>query len=214
MKSEPIDRMVRSKMTIQEGMSKYLEMGDYEQRRYVFIASFFNDMGGKILDIGCCKGGLQKYLNRSLTYYGVDGLDQSFEGYVRVDLNHPALPFRSKTFDAINCSAVLEHLFYPLELLQEMKRVLRDAGKILISLPNDKGLSTLYSQLFLRIAPYDEYIYGHHWKFSIETARQFFGKEFKIIKESPEFGPLFEKYLFFLKIKRFCTEWFMFGMKK
>jgi SAM-dependent methyltransferase len=201
-------------MAIREGMSKYLEMGDYEYRRYIFIASFFQEVKGKILDVGCCKGGLKNYLSPSLTYYGVDGLDQDFEGYVQVDLNYPVLPFRRKTFEVINCSAVLEHLFYPRELLQEMKRVLRDDGKILISLPNDKGLSTVYSMLFLHIPAYDEQIYGHHWKFSIETAREFFEKEFTIIREAPGFGPLYEKYLFFFKFRGLCTEWFILGRKK
>jgi SAM-dependent methyltransferase len=205
---------MNEKMIIQEGMSKYLEMDNYEKRRYTFIASFFCDIKGKILDVGCGKGNLKKYLSPYLEYYGVDLLEQKFNGYFRVNLNHPILPFRSKIFDAINCSAVLEHIFFPLELLKEMKRILRDDGIILISLPNDKGLSAIYSQLFVPIDNYEDYIYGHHWKFSIRTARKFFEKEFKIIKEAPGFGPLFEKYLFFLKFKNLCTEWFMLGIKK
>ena len=79
---------------------------------------------------------------------------------------------------------------------------------------NDKGLNALFAQLFIDIKDYDESVFGHHWRFSIETAREFFEKEFKVIKEAPEFGPLFRKYLPFLKFKGFCTEWFMLGVKK
>jgi len=198
----------------QEGMSKWLSMDNYETVRYRFVAYFFRDIKGEILDVGCCEGGLKKYLHQGLDYFGVDGLDNNFENYIKVDLNNTKLPFEDKKFDAINCSAVLEHLFYPLDLLKDMKRVLKDEGIILISLPNDKSLNTLFTQLFVDIKPYDDNIYGHHWRFSIKTAREFFEKEFKIIKEAHEFGPLFRKYLPFLKFKPFCTEWFMLGVKK
>lgn len=197
-----------------EGMSKFLSMGKYEKRRYSFVASFFEDVKGKFLDVGCHSGALRNYLHQGLAYFGVDGLDNNFENYIKVDLNNTKLPFEDKKFDAINCSAVLEHLFYPLELLKDMKRVLKDDGVMLVSLPNDKSLNALFCQLFVEIRPYDDNIYGHHWRFSIKTAREFFEKEFKIIKEAPEFGPLFRKYLPFLKFKPFCTEWFMLGVKK
>ena len=189
-------------------------MNNYEAERYQFVARFFEDIGGQILDVGCCKGGLRKYLHPGLIYFGVDGLDNNVENYIRVDLDEEKLPFEDRKFDAVNCSAVLEHLFHPLELLREMKRVLKDEGAILISLPNDKSLNALFSQLFLDIKDYDESIFGHHWRFSIETARGFFEKEFRIIKEKPEYGPLFRKYLPFLKFRPFCTEWFMLGVKK
>jgi len=36
----------------------------------------------------------------------------------------------------------------------------------------------------------------------------------QIIREAPEFGTLFRKYLPLLKFKPFCIEWFMLGVKK
>lgn len=197
-----------------ERMSKHLAMNNYEKQRYEFIASFFAGRKGKFLDVGCCRGGLKKFLGGNFTYYAVDYEDNNFRNFVKINLNQDALPFENGVFDAINCSAVLEHLCYPLEVLRELKRVLKDDGCLLISLPNDKSLNTLFCQLFVDIKPYDDSIYGHHWRFSIKTAKEFLEKEFKIIKEAPEFGPLFRKYLPFLKFKPFCTEWVMLGVKK
>ncbi len=199
---------------IETNMSYYLLLHGYEAQRYRFIADFFSGVSGKLLDIGCHKGGLRNYLKKSVEYFGIDGLDEEFENYHKVDLNDKVIPYPDKFFDAINCSAVLEHLFYPYEILCEAKRVLKDNGVILIALPNDKSLNMLFSYFFLPIQPYDELISQHHWQFSIKTAREFFEKEFTIIKEAPEFGPLYRKYLPFLKFKPFCTEWFMLGVKK
>jgi len=201
-------------MEVRETMSGILAMYDYEAKRYKFIANYFKGIEGKILDIGCCKGGLRRYLADRLEYYGIDGLRQNLQNYIFADLNNKGLPFKDKVFDAVNCSAVLEHLFYPLELLKEIKRVLKDDGVVLISLPNDKGLNRMVLDLFLDIRSYEDSVYGHHWRFSIKTARDFFQKEFEIIQEYPEFGPLFNRYLFFLKFRKFCTEWFMLGVKK
>lgn len=196
-----------------EGMKNYLRMGNYEKSRYELVAGFFAGRKGKLLDIGCCEGGLKKYLAPGCEYYGVDGQENDFENYTQADLNDRKLPYEDGTFDMINCSAVLEHLFYPLEVLRECRRVLKDDGVILVSLPNDKGLSALYSQMFLKLRSYDDSIFGHHWRFSVDTARNFFGKEFRIVKEGPEFGPLFRRYLPFLKFKSLSTEWFMLGQK-
>lgn len=194
-------------------MSDYLQMNLYEKKRYRFIAVFFQKTTGVLLDIGCCAGGLRKHLHPQLAYVGIDGMENDFPGFKRVDLNAKTLPFETETFDAINCTAVLEHLFYPLEMLHEMKRVLKADGIVLVSLPNDKSLNALYSQLFSRIPSYEDSLYEHHWKFNITTARDFFKKEFRIIQEAPEFGPLYRKYLPFLKFKCFCTEWMMLGKK-
>ncbi len=201
-------------MEMKDPMSRILAMHNYEATRYTFIGNFFKDVGGKILDIGCCRGNLRKYLHGSLEYYGVDVLNNNFDNYVRIDLNSKILPFKKTQFNAVTCTDVLEHLFYPLEMMREIKRVLKDDGVVLISLPNDKGFNQIFHDLFKEIDGYEDSIYGHHWRFSIKTAREFFKKEFKITKESSEFGPIFRRYLFFLKFKKFSSAWFMFGIKK
>jgi 2-polyprenyl-3-methyl-5-hydroxy-6-metoxy-1,4-benzoquinol methylase len=201
-------------MEAKDTMSRILAMYNYEATRYTFIRKFFENIRGKLLDVGCCRGGLRKYLHGELEYYGVDVLDNDFNNFIRIDLNSKLLPFKDKQFDAVNCSDVLEHLFHPLEMLKEIKRVLKDDGTVLISLPNDKGLNTIFLDLFGGIRSFEDSVYGHHWRFSIQSARDFFQKEFKIIEESPEFGPIFRKYLFFLKFRKFCSAWFMLGIKK
>jgi SAM-dependent methyltransferase len=197
-----------------ENMSHWLAMGDYEQRRYGLVAGFFTEFHGRLLDVGCHKAGLRKYLGPGVEYVGVDNMAEGCPGVIATDLNEGKLPFDDGTFGAVVCTATLEHLFRPLELLQEMARVLNDAGRILISVPNDRGLSAIVSAMFFRIPPYEAQVYGHHWRFSRETARRFVSRAFEIEREAPHFGPLYDRYLFFLKWSALCTEWFMFGHKK
>lgn len=182
---------------VKDSMSGILKKYSYESQRYSFIANFFKKVRGKILDVGCCRGGLKKYINQDLDYYGIDILENNFQNYIHFDLNQKGLPFKSKTFDAVSCTDVLEHLFDPLVMLREIKRVLKDDGIALVSLPNDKGLNQIFLDFFAEIKTYDDLIHDHHWRFSINTAREFSQKEFNIIAESPEYGPFLGNLSFF-----------------
>lgn len=197
-----------------DSMSYYLEMGDYERTRYRLVASFFQNRPARLLDLGCHKGGLHKLLPPEIDYFGIDMIAEGFPRAVRADLNEAVLPFEDASFDILVCTAVLEHVFYPLELLQEMARVLTDEGEALVSVPNDRGLSSIVSALFLPVAPYEHQVHGHHWRFSMKTARAFVGREFQIAEEAYHFGPLYERYLRFLEWKPLCTEFFMLCRKK
>ena len=193
-------------------MTPFLEMDGYGTWRYNLVSSFFRGKQGRFLDVGCCKGELATHRDSGLEYHGVDGIENDFPGYHRVDLNARILPFANCSFDHIACCAVLEHLLYPMDLLREMKRVLKGDGTALISLPNDRGLNSLLGA-FRKIPSYETQVYGHHWRFSIDSAREFFGREFRIISEKAEFGSVYRRYLPFLKFDSFSTEWFMLGRK-
>jgi len=190
-------------------MKDFLDLNSYGKKRYSLIASFFKGRKGKLLDVGCHKGDLKEYLSKEITYYGIDSSDNNFFNYTKCDLNTKKLPYADKAFDMINCSAVLEHLFYPYEILKELYRMLKDNGVCVVSLPNDKGLNAVFGAVFGRVPDYEKSVYSHHWRFSINTAKNFVRKEFQIVDEKPSFGPLYEKYFPFLRFRIFCTEWFM-----
>lgn len=48
----------------------------------------------------------------------------------------PTLPFPDQSFDLVVCKDILEHILEPLAVLKEAKRVLRENGTIVISVPN------------------------------------------------------------------------------
>src|SRR5207244_3821228 len=55
---------------------------------------------------------------------------------VCADLNTGALPYRSGAFDRATCLEVIEHVIDPLQLLRELHRVLRPAGRLILTTPN------------------------------------------------------------------------------
>jgi ubiquinone/menaquinone biosynthesis C-methylase UbiE len=119
---------------------------------YLVVKSHPLDRGGiKVLDIGCGLGeifGELKKQNYQCYFYGTDF---SEEGIKRCQEMFPATPacpkpkwivanfdkqpFPDKEFDTIVCSEVIEHLDNPWGLINEMKRLIKDDGKIILSTP-------------------------------------------------------------------------------
>jgi SAM-dependent methyltransferase len=59
------------------------------------------------------------------------------------DLNSDSLvlPFEESLFDLVICTEMFEHLLWPQQLLKEVKRILRENGLILVSVPNITSLT-------------------------------------------------------------------------
>lgn len=88
-----------------------------------------------------------------------------------------SLPFRSNSFDAVLCFAVLEHVKYPWLVAQEMCRVLKPGGRLAVNAP------------FL--APLHGYP-GHYYNMSRSGLAAFFENSIAIEKHfvPPSMGPI------------------------
>src|SRR5690606_9785313 len=97
----------------------------------------------RVLDAGCGEGVLVEEFAERLA---IEGVDEHYSSpHVRQG-SILALPYAAASFDRVLCLDVLEHL--PLadqpRALGELRRVLRDDGELLISVPN---LAHLQSRL-------------------------------------------------------------------
>lgn len=116
--------------------------GDADQRlRARVIASMLEPDVESVLDVGCGNGFITGHLRAAR----VVGLDPSKEAlkHVQGEAVHgwsDSLPFSSKSFDAIVCTEVLEHLADDVyaATLREISRVAR--SEILIGVPYDQDL--------------------------------------------------------------------------
>jgi hypothetical protein len=96
----------------------------------------------KILDIGCghnCE--LSKFRNSEDEYYACDYFDNINAGsvnYRSVNLNEDNLIeiYKKQKFDFIFCGEVIEHLFSPDSLLDEIKVMMHRDSVLILSTPN------------------------------------------------------------------------------
>ena len=49
---------------------------------------------------------------------------------------NPKLPYEDNTFDAVTCVVSIDYLIHPIEVLKEVRRVLKPGGKVIISQSN------------------------------------------------------------------------------
>lgn len=92
---------------------------------------------GKVLDVGCGKKPYQHFFNCD-SYIGMD-VEQSGHLHknenVDVFYDGKVFPFKDDEFDSIVCNQTLEHVFTPELFVNQMYRVLKQDGKVLLSVP-------------------------------------------------------------------------------
>ncbi|MBI4685919.1 MAG: class I SAM-dependent methyltransferase [Nitrospirae bacterium] len=109
--------------------------------RKLFLQPIAKYFSGKVLDIGA---GIGEFLELYPDATGVD-IDKHCVSYcnsrglncVQGDIYN--LPFEDNSFDGILLNNILEHLDSPAEAFFEIKRVLKNKGKLMIELPGRKG---------------------------------------------------------------------------
>ena len=122
-----------------------------------YIEKFFKGVKKKkILEIGCGDGGLIKILNNTNDVYGVDVSESGVRNVnsmniecSMLDISVDELPYKNRFFDYVIILEVVEHVKSPYFALEEIQRVLKVNGKLLISIPNYRnGHKLLYPSLF------------------------------------------------------------------
>jgi SAM-dependent methyltransferase len=100
--------------------------------RIEYMVSIFGRvLAGRVLDIGCASATLRS-LRPDLEYIGVDMSD---EADLRIDLEAiEHLPFDERSFEAVVCCDVLEHLDNLHQIFAEVVRVSK--RYVIVSLPN------------------------------------------------------------------------------
>lgn len=112
----------------------------------------------KILDIGCGKKAeLFNYIIKDDCYFACDfyeTIDIQTDNYMKVDLNEDNLSelYFNQKFDVIFCGEVIEHLFSPDNLIEEIKKIMHSESILILSTPN---LSCYLNRilLFIGISP-------------------------------------------------------------
>lgn len=102
----------------------------------------------KILNIGCGTGGTINMLETFGVTDNVDISDDAIKfmkqsGFKRITkVDGIKLPFKNKSYDMVGAFDVLEHIDKQVEALKEWKRVLKDDGAIIVTVPAYQWLWT------------------------------------------------------------------------
>ncbi|HDY67084.1 MAG TPA: class I SAM-dependent methyltransferase [Candidatus Scalindua sp.] len=134
--------------------------------RFSNVKEFVKSTGTnrRILDIGCGNGWISTlYRQEGDEIYGIELVDLSIQRsrkrgikVIKGNLEEP-LPLKDRSLDIIVASEVLEHLFFPENLLREANRVLKDYGTFVLTVPNIHNLKNRIDILLGRNVRFIEY---------------------------------------------------------
>lgn len=176
--------------------------------RWIYENFLFGLKNKKILELGCpANGGIIQFLSADNEVYGADISQSSIKLLKKkginsflINLNDDKIPFKDKYFDIVLLIGTIEHLYNPQHGMEEIKRVLKTNGILLISIPNP---STGHYQIYPKM-----YTHKH---FKIYLSKNGFK-----VKKFKKYGICFPFYNIFVKshiiknkVDNFVDNWFL-----
>jgi SAM-dependent methyltransferase len=94
------------------------------------------ELTGRVLDVGCGERPYERLI-RASEYVGLELDTPEARARNRADAYYDGhrFPFADNSFDGVLCNQVLEHVFEPDSFLREIARVLKDGGRLLLTVP-------------------------------------------------------------------------------
>lgn len=152
--------------------------------------------GGAVLDIGCYTAPLFDILPKTIKYTGIDFDEEAIhiaqgKGAVvyKINLDEEKIDMQDK-FDIVVVAEILEHLKRPKEMIMATRRLLKDDGIAIISLPNENtAYHRLLSLLGLGIDMCAFEGFKHLHLPTIRQSEAFLKKEFNILQRRYYINP-------------------------
>ncbi|VVB99070.1 Ubiquinone biosynthesis O-methyltransferase [uncultured archaeon] len=99
--------------------------------------------GKSVLDIGCERGSLKRFLPKGISYTGMDLLPrEKFRpdfGYFTADIQKGIPEELLSKFDCVAMAAVVEHLTKPEKAMENCFKALMPGGMLIITTPTKRG---------------------------------------------------------------------------
>jgi ubiquinone/menaquinone biosynthesis C-methylase UbiE len=128
--------------------------------------------GGKCLDIGSGNGVLAHKLAEKIkpaSFTTCDLRKNHLNNFIHADLNKK-LPFSSGEFDVVTCNQVIEHLYFTDDFINEVHRILKPDGILLI---NTENLAGFYTRLMLLFGKQPVNLHPSEWQWGNSSSGKY-----------------------------------------
>lgn len=106
------------------------------------------------------------------------------------------LPFENTMFDCVVLTEVLEHVFSPVRVLEEIRRVLKPAGVLVLSAPNNLSVSNILRHIFKKESQDQDMHFSFFDPFSLRQLLRLTGFDCLTLETTFYYWPLI-KWLFY-----------------
>jgi ubiquinone/menaquinone biosynthesis C-methylase UbiE len=174
---------------LKDQRSKRIHMWEKRLKRL----NSLSETKGRLLDVGCAEGLFLELAAKDgwdvtgteISHYAVrHGKEKLGMNVIQGELSD--MKFSDSSFDAVTMWHVLEHTVNPIDVLREIRRILKDNGVFIMAIPN---LHNILSQIAYRVLfdPDDRELHLYH--FTPETIRLASEKAgFTVQKIMPDMG--------------------------
>lgn len=138
----------------------------WHKTRFREVSNVIDKVDGQILDIGCNDGtfssvilnksGAKKLIGIDVIKKTVDWANKHWKKNKKMQFrvaDAHKLPFKADTFDAVFALEVLEHVFNPVKVLKDVKRVMKKGAYAVFLVPSDNLLFRIIWYFWLKFYP-------------------------------------------------------------